>query len=66
MVLGDYNTFMLPSQYGGMLIGFVDHGYLAVWYLLENLCMIWMHGRSWSMGVCCQNFVVSDLECHTS
>ena len=44
MVLGDYNTFMLPSQYGGMLIGFVDHGYLAVWYLLENLCMIWMDG----------------------
>ena len=42
MVLGDYNTFMLPSQYGGMLIGFVDHGYLAVWYLLENLCMIWI------------------------
>ena len=45
MVLGDYNTFMLPSQYGGMLIGFVDHGYLAVWYLLENLCMIWMDGH---------------------
>ena len=46
--------------------GNVDHGYLAVWYLLENLCMIWMHGRSWSMGVCCQNFVVSDFEYHTS